>query len=222
MSHPKPEYKEIINKYKIQAETILQENRNFLDELRQGLKVKEDFSAELLSLLDVLFWENMDKGPLEKLIQIEKVYAACAIIIFSQGIGLKGITDEDWQDTFFLLGFACGTLEKHDPELTPKKLYADHYHSLKSKREVEKRWEKPKKQLKEALEIADQKWKDGEESWNYEMNEYLLDMKINGRKRFPDLTRGMLKKGLNPIARKYNRLFGLKGVTKKSSPMKKS
>ena len=115
--HPNTELEELINVYKINAEKILQENRNFLDDLRQGLKVKEGCSQELLILLDELYCEYRDKGPLEKLILIEKVYPACVIINLSQGFDSKEINDVEQLYSAFTLGYFCGELEKAISEI---------------------------------------------------------------------------------------------------------
>jgi hypothetical protein len=207
MSHPKPVLEEIINDLKIQAETILKENKKYLDELRKELKEKGDTSQEMLLLLEGRFWEYRKNGPFKALTQVEKVHSACAIIGLIEELNLKEISHDEQLVSIFLLGRACGELEKHNPQIFPTKLYRDFFHSKKSKISADQRWEERDKKLKEPLEKADKLWADGSKLLHYEMAEYL-----NGE--YPEFSYEVLKEHLKPIAKEYDRLFGLKGVTK--------
>lgn len=77
-----------------------------------------------------------------------------------------------------------------------------------SRQSANKRWAPHKDFLKKAGELAEEKWKAGDEALHNEMADYIL-----GRREFSQLKnkRPSLLKHLKSIAKKYGRVRGLKG-----------
>lgn len=83
--------------------------------------------------------------------------------------------------------------------------------SFISERNIKRRWDPLKKLKEEALRMAEKKWENGDPAFHTEMAQYLYD-RLKGQS--PDLTQNILKNTLKPLAKKYNRLKGMKGVKK--------
>ena len=63
--------------------------------------------------------------------------------------------------------------------------------------------------LQDAIQLAEQSWKNGDEKCHDEMADYIT---TKGDKQFRELHYSRLKKELIPIAREYRKVWGDKGV----------
>ncbi|MHC1744978.1 MAG: hypothetical protein AB9873_18395 [Syntrophobacteraceae bacterium] len=82
-----------------------------------------------------------------------------------------------------------------------------HQSAFASKAVCDARWSLRNTALRDALAEAEKRWEDGDDCFHHEMAEFLS-------KKYSALSRKVLKRELKPIARRYDRLFGIKGVKK--------
>lgn len=163
---------------------------------------REDDLRLMKCLLSKL--RNAEKFP--EYANRSELYSACATMWAIWSLDLEHADDPGTLLSIYNLGCARGALEGVDLESMPSKLYEDHFHSVKSKSAVEKRWKATNDAILKALAEADKRWKSGEEALHHEMAQHLSN-KYN-------VSYNTLKKRLKPIARIHNRLFGVKGVRK--------
>jgi hypothetical protein len=90
----------------------------------------------------------------------------------------------------------------------------DILHTLKSKEWQDGRWKTRDSALQEAMELAEKLWLEGDDLLHHKMAKYLPEV-IPGLDE--NVSYDVLKRELKPIAKKYNRLFGIKGVKKEKN-----
>ncbi|SHK16953.1 Sigma-54 interaction domain-containing protein [Desulfatibacillum alkenivorans DSM 16219] len=74
-----------------------------------------------------------------------------------------------------------------------------------------KGWEKHNEGKQKAIKIAEERWKNGDKTLHHEM---AVELCKQLQPEYPKLTKDIIRKALKETAKKYNRLFGVKGVKK--------
>ena len=154
-------------------------------------------SEEAISSLEI---------PLD--IKVEVLRLTLALLIKVSLSQLKSIKDPREIFMAYLAGWAQGRLDCLDPDtaLIPPDTLKDHLFKLKSSESRKKGWEEHDKAIDEALREADQKWASGDKSLHNQMANHLA-------RKF-GLKRSVLLRRVKDVARKYNRVFGIKGIKK--------
>jgi hypothetical protein len=111
----------------------------------------------------------------------------------------------------YTLGFLDAVFTLLDSEDLANKYYGrlkDLFHSQKSSESVRnERWLKRDAIMRQALQDAERLWAKGESMLHNQMAEYLA-------RGYPKLSKRSIQEHLKPIAKKYGRLRGVKGVRK--------
>lgn len=122
----------------------------------------------------------------------------------------EGKLTEEMGTFLFDLGYFVGITRSFDPGLSPFSMYKDFFACVAGTEATKGRWNNHNQKLQPALDEADQKWEEGDESLHHEMATYLAG-------RYPEFSKEYLQDKLKPIAKKHSRLFGTKGTKKEKS-----
>jgi hypothetical protein len=200
---------ELLDESKNWALMKIKENEAEIEELKRELGIDEiDFGSDNAVKFQKLVLDKIESA--EDFDQYKKynvLFTALWTTATSLNIEIDKIINHEEAVRMYCLGRTHGSLESVVPDLMPVSLYEKYFHSLKMKSLIQERWNKRDEELTEALGIADKKWENGDPALHTEMAKFL-------EPKFPNLSYDVLKKRLRPIAKKYNRLFGVKGVKK--------
>jgi hypothetical protein len=199
------------------AGKVFEQNNELLMEGKNAFKLKRKQLSliENAFLLDYLSSKLDQAGTLVELENLRVLCSALAIVVLLPTLNLDRINEPGITLTMFLLGCEFGASNSFYRNVRTRVLYLDHFHKVQSKLFKNKGLEPIRKEIDQALKLAETKWEKGDDCFHHEMAEYLINKKdSSGKKMFPSLTYNILKRELKPLARKYGRCFGDKGVTR--------
>lgn len=204
----------ILTELKRWAKQIIHLHRKDLEKLQQDLGIdctklsSEDDRRLMREILDL----RNNAQELDEFNKWTVVYSAAASILALEEVKLKDSRDAESLVSIYLLGCARGAVA--DLGHLPTKLFEDHFHREKSKQAIRRRWEARDNALKEPLQYADGLWEKGEAVLHDEMAAYLEKLD-RFKQQLRHVGHKAILKALVPIAKKYNRVRGMKGMTKK-------
>lgn len=110
----------------------------------------------------------------------------------------------------YQIGNAHGFLMTLDPNRV--EILKEAYSRIKGSETVGKRWKLQQDKKEEAARIADAKWNTGDKALHTEMADFLCNSAKHPE--IEGLSRSEILDAIKPVAKKHDRVFGMKGVKK--------